>query len=534
MSAFGMVEKEPATVVAFALSHFPTIVPCDQQFDRAKDESAADVLKFIKRQRPSKPAFCVRETLPRSPLPRGRLHDFQRSRRVSAPRILADEGLVDGFSQRHCLIDRLACPFRVRGRLSAQAGHGHATDDRCPFGDHEQIIEGTQEVRPPATATTIDRVGEVESGMTAAQTHVGCGGGHTGFGTFLRLKSCNGISWLDPLHSQELCAMPLSANLLKFLVLCLVWGLTWIATKVGIGPVPPLLFAATRFIAAGVLVSLWMWREIHVSAWQKNDVIRLFAASLLMVTLTYGPLFWGMRYVSSGTAGVLEMSLTPIALLGFGVALGQERWSWVNAIAMTLGIVGLCMLFAPSIKADEGSSVVWSIVGFGAIAWAAVSYAWGSVLARPLIERYGSGTLSGATMLIGGAALLLGSLGWEPNSAQSLEAFWGGPATLGWLFLLLFGSLVGYSLYMQLLRDLGPAKAGSFAFVSPIIAVLVGVIAAGETVSALSVAGMAVMLVAAGACLYGDELEARLLGLPAPEPGSYRKLARPALFHEVS
>ena len=79
---------------------------------------------------------------------------------------------------------------------------------------------------------------------------------------------------------------------------------------------------------------------------------------------------------------------------------------------------------------------------------------------------------------------------------------------MGWLFLLLFGLLVGYSLYMQLLRDLGPAKAGSFAFVSPIIAVLVGVIAARETVSALSVAGLAIMLVAAGACLYGDALEA--------------------------
>jgi drug/metabolite transporter (DMT)-like permease len=219
--------------------------------------------------------------------------------------------------------------------------------------------------------------------------------------------------------------MPFSENLLKFLVLCLVWGLTWIATKVGIGAVPPLLFAATRFIAAGMIVSLWVWREIHFSEWQKNDVIRLFAASLLMVTLTYGPLFWGMRYVSSGTAGVLEMSLTPIALLGFGIALGQERWSWVNAIAMALGIAGLCILFAPSIKADEGSGA-WSIVGFVAIAWAAVSYAWGSVLARPVIERYGSGMLSGATMLIGGAALLLGSLGWEPNSAQSLEAFWGG------------------------------------------------------------------------------------------------------------
>jgi drug/metabolite transporter (DMT)-like permease len=300
--------------------------------------------------------------------------------------------------------------------------------------------------------------------------------------------------------------MPLSANLLRFLVLCLVWGLTWIAAKLGIGTVPPLLFAATRFIAAGMLVSLRVWRGIHFSEWQKHDVIRLFAASLLMVSLTYGPLFWGMRYLSSGTAGVLEMSLTPVALLGFGIALGQERWSWVNAIALALGIAGLCILFAPSIKAEEGSSV-WSILGFMAIAWAAVSYAWGSVLARPLIERYGSGTLSGATMLIGGSALLLGSLGWEPNSTQSLEAFWVGPPPWAGSSSS-SGSLVGYSLYMQLLRDLGPAKAGSFAFVSPIIAVLVGVIAAGETVSILSIAGMALMLVAAGDCLYGDELEA--------------------------
>jgi drug/metabolite transporter (DMT)-like permease len=271
--------------------------------------------------------------------------------------------------------------------------------------------------------------------------------------------------------------------------------------------VPPLLFAATRFFAAGALVALWTWREVHFSDWRRKDVIRLFAASLLIVTLTYGPLYWGMRYISSGMAGVLEMSLTPIALLGFGVALGQERWSWINAVAIALGVVGLCILFAPSINADGGSTV-WSVVGFVAIAWAAVSYAWGSVLARPLIERYGSGPLSGATMVIGGAALLAGSLGWEPSATQSLGAFWGWPATLGWLFLLIFGSLVGYSLYMQLLRDLGPAKAGSFAFVSPIIAVLVGIIAAGETVSALSIAGMAVMLLAAGACLYSDELEA--------------------------
>jgi drug/metabolite transporter (DMT)-like permease len=227
-------------------------------------------------------------------------------------------------------------------------------------------------------------------------------------------------------------------------------------------------------------------------------------------------------------AGVLEMSLTPIALLGFGIALGQERWSWINAFAMALGVAGLCILFAPSTKA-EGGSGVWSILGLVAVAWTAVSYAWGSVLARPLIERYGSGMLSGATMLIGGAALLVGSLGWEPNSTQSVATFWDWPVTFGRLFLLLFGSLVGYSLYMQLLRDLGPARAGSFAFVSPIIAVMAGFIAVGEIVSALSIVGTAVMLVAAGVCLYRDELEVQLATIACNGTGIVRKTARPAL-----
>jgi hypothetical protein len=126
-----------------------------------------------------------------------------------------------------------------------------------------------QEVRSPATATTIDGVGEVESRMTAAQAHVGSGGGHADFGTLSGFKSCNGINLFQPLPSQGSSAMPFSANLLKFIVLCLVWGLTWIATKVGIGAIP-LLFAATRFMAAGMLVSLWMRREIHFSEWQRK------------------------------------------------------------------------------------------------------------------------------------------------------------------------------------------------------------------------------------------------------------------------
>lgn len=299
--------------------------------------------------------------------------------------------------------------------------------------------------------------------------------------------------------------MSLSANVVKFLVLCLIWGLNWIAVKVGIDTVPPLLFAATRFVVAGLLLSLWACRSARLADWRKAEVGRLFAASLLFVTLCHGPLFWGMQYVTSGTAAVVEMSLTPIALLGFGIALGQERWNWANALAIGLGVVGLGVLFAPVIGADV--SGLQPVVGLVAVAWAALSYSCGSVLARPLVMRRGSAMLSGTTMLIGGLALLAPAFVLEPEAARSLTIFWGWPALAGWLFLVVFGSVVGFNLYMQLLRDIGPAKAGSFAFVSPAIAVLVGMGAAGESASLQDVAGMAMMLLAAGACLYSDLLE---------------------------
>jgi drug/metabolite transporter (DMT)-like permease len=216
-----------------------------------------------------------------------------------------------------------------------------------------------------------------------------------------------------------------------------------------------------------------------------------------------------MKFVPSGTAAVLEMSLTPLALLVFGVALGEERWSVVRAIAMTIGAIGLATLFMPEITASDTSST--TIFGLAAVAWAAISSAWGSVLARPLVSNYGSQFLSGSTTLVGGTALLAASLLVESKSGAALSTIWSWQAIAGWLFLVIFGSLIGYRIYMQLLRDIGPSKAGSFAFVSPAIAVGVGALLAGETISVQSICGMALMLAAAAGCLFADQITGFLL-----------------------
>jgi len=298
--------------------------------------------------------------------------------------------------------------------------------------------------------------------------------------------------------------MSSARNLAKFSILCVVWGLTWIAVKVGVSAVPPTLFAATRFIAAGIILLGLCAAKGSVVVPSGRAMVRIFAVSMLMIALCYGPLFWGMKFVASGTAAVLEMSLTPLALLAFGIALGEERWSMVRIVAMLLGVIGLSVLFAPELTASQISLV--TILGLAAVAWAAVSSAWGSVLARPMVSQYGSGFLSGATTFIGGSMLLATSLVGEPGAFDALQTIWPWQAIGGWLFLVIFGSLIGYSIYIQLLRDIGPAKAGSFAFVSPAIAVGVGALLADEAISLQGVFGMALMLLAAAGCLFADQI----------------------------
>jgi drug/metabolite transporter (DMT)-like permease len=121
------------------------------------------------------------------------------------------------------------------------------------------------------------------------------------------------------------------------------------------------------------------------------------------------------------------------------------------------------------------------------------------------MSDYGSKFLSGSTTLIAGSALLALSLMMEPD-ASAMTTMWSWQVIAGWLFLVMFDSLIGYNIYMQLLRDIGPAKAGSFAFVSPAIAVGVGAFLAGESIILLGITGMILMLMAAGGCLFAEQL----------------------------
>ena len=287
----------------------------------------------------------------------------------------------------------------------------------------------------------------------------------------------------------------------QFAVMALIWGTTWIAIKAGVTAVPPLLFAGTRFVAAGLLLLAGqaLWGGLRPVP--REDWPRLAAVALLVITATYALLFWGMQNVPSGLAGVINLALMPVALLGLGVAHGEERFRMSFVLAVAVGLVGLLVLFAPSLQVSSSPLLRW---GLGAIVLATLAYAWGSVLNRRLLRRYGTVQLSGVQTLLGGVVLCAMAGVHGDFAPEVWRAFLSLPVLAGWLYLVLGGSLVAFTLYMHLVHAWSAARAGLYAFVSPVVALAAGALVYGEPLTRGNVLGSALVLAGAWLALRRD------------------------------
>ena len=317
-----------------------------------------------------------------------------------------------------------------------------------------------------------------------------------------------------------------------FTLMCLIWGATWLAMKLGVDSVPAVFFGGTRFVLAGLILLLWAWSRREVRRLGRGELGRLMLVQLLMVVLTYGPLFWGIRHVPSGLTAVLDLALTPVSLLVFGIALGEEHWTPARAIALGVGFLGLAVLFGPRIAVPTDRL---GLIGAAAIVFSAIVYSLGSVIARPLTRTISAALMSGLTLLPGGLVLTLGSLAFEPGAMRAARFDWSSAAWGGWLFLVVFGSLIAFTVYLRLIGEWGPTRAGSYAYISPVIAVLLGVAALGENVGWRDGLGMALLLVAAFFSMRGsvspqaprsvDPASPRGLAPPPVQPPSVRDCA---------
>jgi drug/metabolite transporter (DMT)-like permease len=289
--------------------------------------------------------------------------------------------------------------------------------------------------------------------------------------------------------------------LVIFLIVSLIWGLTWLGIKIGVAATPPFFFAAVRFIAAGGLLLAIMaaridWRGLR-RQWRA-----VLGVSMLLTTFSYGPMFWGVQHTASGVAAVINMSVTPLMLFVIGVVLGAERFERRKLLGVLIGIVGLVLLFWPELQADAHTEA-WSLV---ALLTGTTVYCLGSVLSGRMLGGLDTVSVSGAVMLIGGFGLALLSALFETVTAATFAALLEPAPLLSILFLTLGGSIIAFTLFLYLLRVWGPTRAGLFAFVSPVVALVTGALTLGERIDPLQALGAAVLLGAAAFTVGRDAL----------------------------
>ena len=283
---------------------------------------------------------------------------------------------------------------------------------------------------------------------------------------------------------------PLWKTLLAFAILYIVWGSTYLAIRVGVQEVPPLLFAAMRFLFAGLLLYGWvMVRGERLPKGRQWSSICLLA--LLYFVLDYGFLFWAEQRVPSGPAAVMMATIPVFIALSEIVILRTQRMTLRLAAALLIGIGGVGVLVSRSLNLSGAP-----IDRMGVLAMMLGAFCWsiGTVLSRRLPLPESRTVNSAAQMLAGGAMLTAAAAAFgefqrlHPREV-SAEAWW------ALLYLVVAGSILGFTAYVWLIHHESPTKVGTYAYVNPVVAVVLGYFLAGETVGLRTVLGTLFVLV---------------------------------------
>ena len=281
-------------------------------------------------------------------------------------------------------------------------------------------------------------------------------------------------------------------NHILFLVMSLIWGVTWAATKAGLLAVPPLFFGAMRYILVAAVLAV-MVGNLRAT-FGSGRAGRVVLTALLAIVATYGLLYWGMVFVPSGVAGVVNMSMNPVFFFALAILFGQEQPTWRHFGALALGIAGLFLLF--SSKASFGGTPL-ELWGAAAVVAASLAYCLGSVLARPLLKGVKPLELTAAQSVVAAVGLSVLSLVLEPVSLDTFRALLAPAPLAGLLFLVIGGTFIAQTIFLRLLHDWGAPRAGLYSFVSPVVALILGAILFSEPLTWREMSGAAIMLCAA-------------------------------------
>ena len=281
-----------------------------------------------------------------------------------------------------------------------------------------------------------------------------------------------------------------TALIIAFATIYLVWGSTYLGIRVAVETLPPFLMAGARFIVAGGVLAAWLavTRGFRATArqWRDNAIIGTF-----LLLGGNGLVAWAEQFIPSGLTALLIGSTPLMMVLTEWAWRGGHRPTAITGAGLFLGFAGVAWLAAPWESPTSGGL---NAGGVTAILAACVFWAFGSIYGRRVRQPAEPLTASAMQMLCGGVALMLtafahGDLAAFSPAAVSVRSW------LAFAYLILMGSLVGFSTFVWLMKHSTPARVSTYAYVNPLVAVFLGWLILGEPITARTFAAAAVIVI---------------------------------------
>ncbi|SEG74993.1 DMT family transporter [Paenibacillus sp. UNC499MF] len=271
----------------------------------------------------------------------------------------------------------------------------------------------------------------------------------------------------------------------NYILMCLIFGTTFLVIKVGIDAgASPFFSAGIRFFLAGAIlfIAMILQKKARISLLLRKEMV------LTGLALTFGvfaSLYWAEQYVSSGIAAVLSAT-APLMIMLLQTVMTRQNMSASSWTGCLVGLAGVIILLLPGMTV--AFSTVWA-AGCIAVLTGQIFYSAGTVYSRRVIRRFSDTSpiaLNAAQMLHGGVMLLVLSLFTEQIHPEAMLV---PEAAFSLLYLVVFGSMMGHTIFYWLVAKTNPVFPSTWLYVSPLIALSLGVYLYGEPLSFLSLLG---------------------------------------------
>jgi len=274
---------------------------------------------------------------------------------------------------------------------------------------------------------------------------------------------------------------------IAWLTLCIVWSSTWLVIKVGLRDLPPISYAAIRFVIAVVVLLLLSAGRVRLLPESRSDYILLGFTGVLMFAVNYGLLFWGELYVSSGLAAVLQATIPIFGMVFAHLMLPDEPMRLQKLAGSLLALGGVAIICA-RLLGFHGMLAFWG--GLGIVSGAAGA-AFSNVLLKARVMQLAPAMIAAWQMIFGAAPLLVTGFLVEGNPARF---HWSALSIFCLLYLAVIGSALTFLLLYWLLPRMTVARLQAISLITPPGAVALGWAIGGETFSLWSLLGACFVL----------------------------------------